>query len=549
MRILIACASALLLTAACGTSQNAVAALKAMNLEEPATSKTIAYKSKSGSGDKVTLSDVRLGESVAPGDAMLAKTVELSGLDITKDGKPIVKSIVFKGLSPEKPEAGSKVSIDSMGIEGMNPATGQFVAAMISDPNSTASPPAFADWQFSKISLNGLTVAANMGQSAADGAFNVQLGEFSISDLKNTVFGSAKLAGFKGNFDVKDDKEPVKGTFDLGTTEFKNIRGGIYASIAEAMFMSMFNPGGGADLSDSIAKALTSPLEPGFDSFTSSGMNFEASGIKLAVSKIDEKATRDGNGVVTALNVPKATITFSANSAGGVLGQQTAMGLSAAGYPSTTIELYAGGSATFDPAKDLTRYTNYQFGVTDGLDMQMSAGVSGLHKAIPQMIGGLTTSMMQMLPALMAMEDPQAGPDGKSMPNMDAAAAGMMLSVMGSMMEVKITDLDVSLTDKSLVGYLIAQSAKEAGRPADAYRQDLANMISGSAQDMSKDMDPALAKELTTALAAFVKGPGTLHIVLKPKTPLGLDAFMGSTTPITKDSLGLSATFTPGAGK
>src|SRR5262249_13381757 len=177
------------------------------------------------------------------------------------------------------------------------------------------------------------------------------------------------------------------------------------------------------DASAGIGKALTSPLEPGFDSLTSSGMNFDASGIKLAVSKIDEKVTRDNSGVVTALNIPKATISFTANSAGGQWGQEAAMALSAAGYPSPTIELYAGGGATFDPAKDLTRYTNYQFGVTNGLDIQMSAGVSGLHKAIPEMIGGLVGSMMQMLPALMAMDQP--GPDGKpSMPNMDAAAAG-----------------------------------------------------------------------------------------------------------------------------
>jgi hypothetical protein len=67
---------------------------------------------------------------------------------------------------------------------------------------------------------------------------------------------------------------------------------------------------------------------------------------------------------------------------------------------------------------------------------------------------------------------------------------------------------------------------------------------------MSKDMDPALAKELTSALASFVKGPGTLRVVLKPKEPIGLDALMGSSAgPLTKDKLGLAATFTPGTGK
>jgi hypothetical protein len=38
-------------------------------------------------------------------------------------------------------------------------------------------------------------------------------------------------------------------------------------------------------------------------------------------------------------------------------------------------------------------------------------------------------------------------------------------------------------------------------------------------------------------------GPGTLRIQLKPKTPLGVMTAMAA--PLTKESLGFSATFTP----
>jgi hypothetical protein len=38
-------------------------------------------------------------------------------------------------------------------------------------------------------------------------------------------------------------------------------------------------------------------------------------------------------------------------------------------------------------------------------------------------------------------------------------------------------------------------------------------------------------------------GPGTLRIQLKPKTPLGVMSAMA--TPLTKENLGFSATFTP----
>jgi hypothetical protein len=553
MKTWIACAGALLLAAACGTNQNALAALKAMSLEEGNSSKVLAYKGKSGSGDKVTLNDVRLG-GPADADAMIAKTMELGGLDVTKDGKPIVKSIILRGIGPQKAAAdGSKVGIDSIGIEGLNPETGVFVASMLKNGEPTEPPPPFEQWQFSKISLNGLNFSANASDAGESGTVNVQLGEFSISDLKNTLFGSAKLAGFKGAFDIKGSA-PFKGTFDLGTTEVKNLRGKIFSSVAEAVIASMFDPGSSATLADGIAKAFTSPLEPGFDQLTSTGMNFESEGVKLAISRIEEKATRDANGVVTALSTPRSTITFSASSAGGQLGQQATMALAAAGYPSTTIELYASGGATFDPAKDLTRYTNYQMGVTNGLDVQMSAGLIGLHKAIPQMIGAMASSVMQMLPALMEMQDqPAPGPDGApatpatpAMPNMDAAIAGMTVTALSSLMEVKVSDLDLAVTDKSLVGYMIAQSAKEAKRPADAYRQDLANMITSSTTDMTNGgLDAAMAKELTSALAGFVKGPGTLHIALKPKEPVGLETLMGSA--VSKDTLGFSASFAPSA--
>ena len=58
-------------------------------------------------------------------------------------------------------------------------------------------------------------------------------------------------------------------------------------------------------------------------------------------------------------------------------------------------------------------------------------------------------------------------------------------------------------------------------------------------------VDPAIASELTTAAAGFLSGPGTLRLQIKPKQPFGVLSAMAA--PITKDSLGFSATFTPSA--
>jgi hypothetical protein len=50
-----------------------------------------------------------------------------------------------------------------------------------------------------------------------------------------------------------------------------------------------------------------------------------------------------------------------------------------------------------------------------------------------------------------------------------------------------------------------------------------------------------LANEFTSALAAFVKQPGSLSIKMKPAAPVALDG----AAPLTKQSLGFSASFTP----
>ena len=53
---------------------------------------------------------------------------------------------------------------------------------------------------------------------------------------------------------------------------------------------------------------------------------------------------------------------------------------------------------------------------------------------------------------------------------------------------------------------------------------------------------PQVFSEATAAIAAFLSGPGTLRIQLKPAKPIGAMNLMMSPT---KESLGFSATFTP----
>jgi len=527
MKIWIASASALLMAVACSASKEATAALEAMNLEEGSSSPIIKYQGKSGSGDTITLKNVIVGPG---GSGLKANSLILGGLDVTEGGKPVLTSITLKGITPEQalPE-GMKFNLDTISVEGLNPVTGEFLASAFTDAGP-GEPPAFAQWGFSKISINGMTFAADGAAMGSPGKVNVKLGEFSISDLKDTIFAKTHMSGLKGDFDVPAETAgmEIKGTFDFGVADIKNIHGGIFADIAEAGMNAALDPTAAAGVSAKIMESFTSPIEAGYDELNWTGMNIEASGAKLVVSKIDQKITRNAQGIATGISSPRATITFTADSAGGSLGQQASLALAAVGYPSTTIELYGEGEATFDPATDTTRYVKSNFGLTDGMDFKMTGGLQGLQKAIGALMSALSVYETTVTPT-----DP-TDPTAPAAPEPDLSALA----------DLKIVDLDLTITDKAIVNFALGVTSMFAGGDVEQLRADIVNQITAMAASIpASSVDPKVAAEFTNAVAAFVKQPGSLNIKMKPAQPVALGA-LGS-TPVTKEALGFSATFTP----
>jgi hypothetical protein len=527
MKIWIASAGALLMLAACGASKDATAALAAMKLQEGNSSPIVKYEGKSGSGDTITLKNVVVGPG---GTGLKATSMVLGGLDVTEAGKPVVKSITLKGITPEQAlPAGMTFNLSTVAIEGLNPVTGEFIASALTEAGP-GEPPPFEQWGFSKVSVNGMTFAAD-GAAGMPGKVNVQLGEFSFSDLKDTLIGNTRLSGLKGDFDIPPDAAgfPVKGTFDFGVSDIKNIRGKLFADAVEAGIASAGDPAAMAGLNSKIMASLGSPIDPGYDAFTWSGMNIDASGAKLAISKIDQKVTRNAEGIATAISTPRSTLTFSADSAGGAIGQQATMGLAMVGYPSSTIEFYGEGEATFDPATDTTRYVKSSFGLTDGLDFSMTGGVQGLTKAMGALMDAMSSLESSMTPA--DPSDPTAPP---AMPQPDFSGIA----------ELKVVDLDLTITDKMLVNFMLGVAAMGTGGDVETLRTDIINQVNALAGSLPPgSVDPTVANEFSDAMAAFVKQPGSLNIKLKPAQPMALGA-MGA-SPVTKQQLGFSATFTP----
>lgn len=527
MRIWIAGASALLLAAACSASKDATAALAAMNLQEGNSSPIVKYQGKSGSGDTITLKDVVLGPG--GGQGVKAASMVLGGLDMSEDGKPLLKSITLKGIAPEQAmPQGMKFDLKTVSVEGLNAVAGQFVASAFTEAGPGAPPP-LEQWELSKVSINGLTFSSD-GAAELPGKINVQLGELSISDLKNTIFGNAHLSGFKGDFDVPQEAAgfPVKGSFDFGTSNTKNIRGKLFEEAVMAGMAAATDPSAMAGMNSRIMQALGSPIDPGYDSFTWSGMNIDASGAKLAISKVDQKVTRNGEGIATAISTPRTTITFTADSAGGAIGQQATMGLALVGYPSSTVELYGEGDATYDPTTDTTRYVKSNFGLTDGIDFKLTGGVQGLTKALGAMLDAADSFQSSMTPP-----SDGSAPTAPPQPDMEAIA------------NLKIIDLDLTITDKMLTNFVLGIAAMGSGGDLETLRTDIITQINALAGTVPPEaVEPAVVTEFASAMAAFVKQPGSLNIKLKPAQPMALGA-MGTTGPVTKQQLGFSASFTP----
>lgn len=564
--------ASLLVLSACGTSAETRQALLQMRILENSPDAPVSYAVQSGSGHDVTLRNVELrapagfaamlgepqGTAVLgaeasgeppPGPVTVARadTLTFRGLRL-KDGKPVARDIVATNLVPARDLGPVDLKLGSLALEGMNEATGAYVAALVAqDP--AAAPPAFEAWGFDKASLGGFTLVAEIPQPQGEaGSVNVALGELSFAGVADRKLGLAVLDGLKGDLDVPG-MLPVAGVFDLGRMELAGVNLKYVADQVGSVIQPLTNPGEPFDYASMYAD-MTSPIDGGVDRFDWTGARVDISGVKFDVSPVHMQATRNADGVVVGLAAPRYTMTLKTDASGGTLGAMGLMGLAMMGYDSDTVELFFQGDASFDPARDYTRWDNYHVGVTNLADVKVSMGLLGFRKALPSLMQGLSGLAS---PATDAPEDAgDQGGDGGDRKDEDdpsdpfAGDPAAMMSLMMGLLPLQLTDLDLEITDARLVNLIVGNQAIASGQSAEAYRADLVAMITASSVFMSDaGVDAAIAQELATAAAGFMSGPGVLRIQLRPKTPFGLlSAFSG---PVTRDSLGFSATFTPAA--
>lgn len=585
MKLRLAFASVLALSTAACASGPALEALTAMQIIENNAGDGISYAGRSGSGGNLTLRNVTLKTPMpdpvavdvdlnAPAEATppparvpakseivaRAETLTFTGLDM-KDGKPVFTGMVARGVTPASDIDDTQIKIGSVGIEGMNAATGAYVASGFTKAGPGTAP-AFEQWAFKNASVKDVVISGAVGGDKPEegappsksGSLTIKLDEFSVSNVKDRLIGLTRFAGLKGDMDVPGSF-PVVGTFDLGTFDISNIRGGIFADAFTAGMDSAEDDAAPTDWGKVFA-GYTSPLEAGLDGIKWSGMSANFSGLRIDGTPASYTAVRNADGVVVSAKTPRSAFKLTADSQGGTLGAMGLMLMAMGGYPSNVLEVYTQGDATFDPAKDLTRYDSYTIGMTDIGEIKVAGGVLGLQRALPTLLTGLmTVAETADSDAEEALEDEDApnaddedadadADDGNPFGKASPATQGAVMQMVMGLITLQVTDLDISITDKQMVKLILNQIAPASGQSAEAYRQDLVNMITGSKVFMTDaGVEEALAAEVTTAVASFLSEPGTLRIQIKPKTPFGaMSAMMGMPT---KESLGFSATFTP----
>lgn len=502
MKMLLACAGALALVGACGVSSEANAALEAMNLAN-GDGEFVKYASKSGSGDKVTLTDVQFGPE---GDGLTAASMMLEGLDVNEAGEPIVTGITLKDITPTEETPGLQLTVASLAFTGMDEATGAYMAQTFKG-GEPGEPPPFEQWVIGNASIKGLSVVGDLGEMGqGGGSFNLKIDDMTLSNLKDEVAGQFGWSGFNGTFSVPPEAAgyQVDGTFDFGELTIGQLQGGTFADALDASFASMMNPSAPVDVAASLP---ASPIDPGFNSLDWSGMNITAAGLILSTTEMSSRAQRNGDGIVTSVESPRASIKLAIDSENpGTLGSQAQMFMGMLGF--TELEIYASSAGTFDPETDTTRYQEANFGMTDAFDISMNGGFQGVNDA---------------LAALMSSANTGGQPD------------------MSGMANVKIVDLELAIADNSLVNKLFNLAPMFAGQDAATLRADLVSQVSALGDDMAAaGVDPAISNELSAAIASFIENPGVLTVKLAPSEPVAFAAPQG---PLTKESLGFSAEY------
>lgn len=500
MKKLLLCGVAALVLASCGKqdkTEEINAALSQMALDESGAGRT-AYSQKAISGDEVVFKDVVISPADTEEDEPVnADELIFKGLHLNDAGESVFDVMTLKNLKIEAPDEDGVGSVGAISLGGPTPELAAWVSGLLGKGEAT-EPPAVDKIAFETFSI------ANLAFSSEEEGGHIGLGAFSVEDYTDYKAGKINLSDM--NFEFTDPDSGESGKFTLGGMSFTGLN---------LKFIQAFDEGDEEAITKKFSEIMyEDPLDPGFDSFSLSKMNFDMGGVGFDLPSMSYDVKRDKAGVPVKYTVPEFTMTITADEEG-ELGMQMSPMLSMLGFDDIKVSM--AGESTYDPKTDISEGKKGYIDIKDAFRLSSTSKIGGMSK--------MADSMKDM--------DPEAFAMGEQDPTQ------MMLEMYS---KLEFHNISISLEDKGIVDKAFALAAAERGVDPAQLKQQVTAMVSGLpiiAGGSGIDME--ILTELSTATSKFLRDGGTLTVSFDPKEPIMLPSLMADPTAITKESLGFTA--------
>jgi hypothetical protein len=430
--------------------------------------------------------------------------VEFEGLDMSDAGanfaRMTVTDIVI--VPPEDDRDDGSLEIASVELINPSPELAAFVASLGGANGEPGEFPSFDQITFDAFSLNGLNFKLNEGDE-----------DVSID------FGDVKILGFSGervelfqladiDMDIYDSYDDKRMKFAIGNFA---IEGADKKTIDTMMQAAQSGDDEEAMMQAIMQTAYGDPTDPGFDGFAMADISFDGDGVNFALPKMDAVVDRNKDGKVTRYETFPFTATLKADPEAGEMGAELAGALAMLQYEE--IEISGESLTVYDPENDTSEIKSNRISLKDGFDLNFTGKFGGLESY------GAALATMDMD----AMQnDPEA--------------------MMQAFSQLTLYDVEMTLKDDSIVDRLFNLAATQSGDDPQSLRNQAVAMTSMAPMMAAQSgVDPEIATEVASAIADFLKEPGTLTIKMDPNDPIGANTF-SSPEEITKKALGLSVT-------
>jgi len=490
-----------------GNPDLAEAALTAMKLTQD-NAFGLSFENKSINGATATFTNLEI-EGL---NGLKADSLTFEGLDVEGE-RPTFGKMTLSDLELDIESIDGRVNVD--GIELINPSAemAAWMTSIVNGEKAEFPDPkdvTFDAWSVSNISLDSST---DIVESVA------AINKIEILGMTGDAAKAATISGVSATgIDANGDQ-----TFAIGlkSATMQNLQPEMVSVLQQAISGKAID-----DLTDSMNEmAFSGPLDRPFDGFSIEGLSIGGSGLAFEMPELTSSAIRNADGQVTRVVTNPFSMTFSANSEAGMMGEMVQSYMSLVGFE--TLEMKGAGIADYEPTTDLLSFSaddNY-LDIVDGAEFRFGGKIAGYSAYSEQ---------------IKAMMTPQIAEDGTEQPINP-------LAIMGAFDALNVEALEIRLTDKSLIDRGVNAYATQLGMDPTIAKGMAIPMVGNLGPIMQRfvGVDRSIGDELSVGLSQLVSNRGTLTIKLAPDAPLNIGELMTLSSPseLTKEKLGLQVSY------